>query len=450
MKPDTDRQAIIDESIARYRKILEQMLPDDNATLDQIEKAIEDIGKNVLPDLQEKVANKRSKKCRDNKIDCTCGGKSRYRGMVTKTLFTLHGPLRWTRPTYHCDKCRKGCAPLDVSLGLDKGNTSLGVRDLVAFFVPDTGFVGTTASLRKSRGLDLSASTVERIAVSVGTQLRNVQETDAALHKIDKLPDERTACPRRLYIGADGVMAPMRDAWKKDGSLGKLNCRFGECKTGIVYETFVDKDSGRDSRVSTRSYVATTKSLEAFEPLLGLLAHRAGHHAAKEVVLLGDGAIWIWYMFARLFPGAIQILDFYHACDHLSLVAEAMFGKGTDAGKKWQHERQADLRNNGVSDVIAAIAAWTPSTEDGQEVKRTQEKYFTENADRMRYKTYTEKGYHIGSGVVESSCKHIVAQRVDQAGMHWRQGTADAILALRANKRCTTPVNLKPYLAMAA
>jgi hypothetical protein len=127
-----------------------------------------------------------------------------------------------------------------------------------------------------------------------------------------------------------------------------------------------------------------------------------------------------------------------------------MFGKGTDAGKKWQHERQADLRNNGVSDVIAAIAAWTPSTEDGQEVKRTQEKYFTENADRMRYKTYTEKGYHIGSGVVESSCKHIVAQRVDQAGMHWRQGTADAILALRANKRCTTPVNLKPYLAMAA
>src|SRR5580658_2861320 len=175
MKPDTDRQALIDETVARYRKILEAMLPDDNATLDQIEKAIEGIGKHVLPNLQEKVANKRSKKCRDNKIDCTCGGKARYRGMVMRTLITLHGLLRWTRPTYHCKKCGKGLAPLDASLGLDKGDTTLGVRDLVAFFVPDSDFVGTTESLRKSRGLDLSASTVERIAVSAGTQLRNVQ-----------------------------------------------------------------------------------------------------------------------------------------------------------------------------------------------------------------------------------------------------------------------------------
>jgi hypothetical protein len=450
MKPDTDRQALIDASIARYRKVLEQMLPDDSATLDQIEKAIEDIGKNILPDLQEKVANERSKKCRDNKIDCTCGGKARFRGMVTRTLITLHGLLRWTRPAYHCKKCGKGCAPLDAGLGLDKGDTTLGVRDMVAFFVPDTGFVGTTESLRKSRGLDLSASTVERIAVSVGAQLRKAQETDAALHKADQLPDRRTACPRRLYIGADGVMAPMRDEWKKNGSLGKLNCRFGECKTGIVYETYVDKQTGRDSRVSTRSYVATTKDVEAFEPLLGLLAHRAGHHAAKEIVLLGDGAIWIWYMFARLFPGAIQILDFYHACDHIALVAEAMFGKGTDAGKKWQNERQAELKDNGVSLVIAAITAWMPRTDAGQEIKRTQAKYFTDNAERMRYKTYLEKGYHIGSGVIESSCKHIVVQRLDQAGMHWRQAIADAILALRANKRCTSPVDLKPYLAMAA
>lgn len=450
MKPDPDRQAIIDETVSHYRKILEQMLPDDNATLDQIEKAIEDISKNVLPDLQEKVVNKRSKKYRDNKIKCTCGGQARFRGMVTRTLVTLHGLLRWTRPTYYCNRCGKGCAPLDCSLGLDKADTTLAVRDLVAFFVQDTGFVGTTEALRKSRGLDLSASTVERIAVSVGTKLRSAQEADAALHKADRLPDQRTACPRRLYIGADGVMAPMRDEWKKNGSLGKLNCRFGECKTGVVYETYVDKQTGRDSRVSTRSYIATTKDVEAFEPLLGLLAHRAGHHAAKEVVLLGDGAIWIWYMFARLFPGAIQILDFFHACDHLSLVAEAMFGKGTDAGKKWQKERQAELKGNYVSLVIAAITAWMPSTDTGEEVKRTQTKYFTENAERMRYKTYVEKGYHIGSGVVESTCKHVVTQRVDQAGMHWRTGTADAIIALRANKRCTSPVDLKPYLAMTA
>ena len=77
MKPDPDRQALIDQSIARFRKLLEEQLPDDNATLDQIEQAIDKIGKDILPVLQEKVANKRSKKPRDNKIDCSCGGHAR-------------------------------------------------------------------------------------------------------------------------------------------------------------------------------------------------------------------------------------------------------------------------------------------------------------------------------------------------------------------------------------
>lgn len=449
MKPDPDREALIDESIARYRKLLEEQLPDDNATLDQIEQAIEKIGKGILPDLQEKVTNKRSKKSRDNKIECSCGGWARYRGIVTKTLVTIHGLLEWQRPTYYCSSCGKGCAPLDVSLGLDKADTTLAVRDLVAFLAADAGFVDTTQILRKTRGIDLSPSTVERIAVSVGSQLRKAQAADAVLHKSDQLPDQRTACPRRLYIGADGVMAPMRDEWKKNGSLGKLNCRFGECKSGVVYETYTDK-SGRDSRVSVRSYVATTKDVESFEPLLGLLAHRCGHHAAKEVVVIGDGAVWIWYMFARLFPGAIQILDFYHACEHIAMVAEAMFGKGTETGKKWQKQRQVELRNNGAGLVVAAIEAWIPSTEDGQDVQRTQVKYFTDNAKRMLYKTYAEKGYHIGSGVVEAACKHVVVQRLDQAGMHWRTDTADAIVTLRSNKRSTNPTGLQPYLAMTA
>ncbi len=140
-------------------------------------------------------------------------------------------------------------------------------------------------------------------------------------------------------------------------------------------------------------------------------------------------------MFARQFPGAIQILDFYHACDHVALVAEAIFGTGTEAGKKWQKQRQEELKNNDVKLVIEAIAAWQPKYEQDIEVQRTQTKYFTDNAERMRYKTYIEKGYHIGSGVIEASCKHVVAQRVDQAGMHWPR-----------NSRCNPCVTCKPTI----
>ena len=202
--------------------------------------------------------------------------------------------------------------------------------------------------------------------------------------------------------------------------------------------------------MSTRAYISTTEDVTTFEPLLGMLAHRCGHHAAKEVVVLGDGAPWIWNMFARQFPGSMQILDYYHASEHLGMVSDAMFGKGTEAGKQWQKERQAELKDNAVKSVIAAIASWQPRNQEHRELQRTHVGYFTDNAERMRYKTYLEKGYHIGSGVVEATCKHVVAQRLDQAGMHWRPETADAIITLRADQRSTKSTDLRPHLAMAA
>ena len=107
MNPDPDRQAIIDASVARYRKMLERQLPDDNATLEQIEDAIEEIGKGMLPDLQEKLVNKRGKKSRDNKIACPCGGRARYRSMGTRSLITRHGLLAWSRPVYYCNACQQ-------------------------------------------------------------------------------------------------------------------------------------------------------------------------------------------------------------------------------------------------------------------------------------------------------------------------------------------------------
>jgi hypothetical protein len=295
----------------------------------------------------------------------------------------------------------------------------------------------------------LHPSTIERIAVGVGTSLRAAQTEEATLHHQDRLPDKRTGCPSRLYIGADGVMTPLRDDWKKDGSLGDLTCRYGECKTGVVYQTYRD-EKGRDSRVATRAYVATLQGVEPFEKLLGTLAHRNGHHAAKEIIVLGDGAVWLWLMFARLFPGAIQILDFYHACEHLARVADAIYGKDTDLSRHWQKARQAELKQNRLVDVLKAIAAWKPKSKEGYKIRRAEFGYLRHNAERMRYQTYLEKGYHIGSGVVEAACKHVIARRLDQAGMHWKPDNAEAILTLRAAQLSTSPPDLRPHLRMAA
>lgn len=448
MKRDSDRQAIIDEAVRRYREALEDLLPGENATLDQVETAITEIGHEVFPDLQEKLINERNRKARVNKIDCACGGVTRYRGMCTKTLITVHGLLRLKRPYYHCSSCKKGSFPSEAVLGLDSAETSLAVRQHIASLVPNLSFAETKAVLFKLLKIDVSASTVERVTVSIGSSLRAAQKEEAKAHLEDRLVDKRTATPKRLYIGADGVMTPLREPWRKDGSAGSLNCRYGECKTGVVYETHTDA-KGKDHRVHTRAYTATMEGVETFERLLGTLAHRCGHHAAKEVVVLGDGAPWIWFMFGRLFPTAIQILDFYHACDHIKKVADAIHGKDIAAGREWQKLRQAELKDDNVKGVIQAITAWKPRKHENREIRRIEIGYFTENAERMRYKTFSMKGYHIGSGVVEASCKHVVTQRLDQAGMHWRSETAEAMVTLRAAHLSTSPTCLEPHLGIA-
>ena len=449
MKNDPDRQALIESVMERFKKKLEQEMPDDNATLDQIEDAVDRIGKEILGDLQEKLTNQRAKKPRNNQIDCACGGRARYRNMDTKVLVTRHGLLRWVRPYYYCASCHSGLAPLDASLGLDRGETTTKIREWAAFLAPNLGFELSADTLLRLRDVDLSAATIERIAVGAGTKLWAAHQEEALLHHQDRLPDRRTPCPRRLYIGADGVMTPLRDAWKKDGSLGELGCRYGECKTGVVYETFRDKN-GRDSRVKTRAYTATLEGVETFELRLGALAHCCGHHAAKEVIVLGDGAPWIWLMFGRQFPGAIQILDFYHACEHLGKVGDAMYGKDTDLSRQWQKARQAQLKADQVDAVVQTIADWQPESEAHQEIRRIEMGYFTDNAERMRYGTYLAKGYHIGSGIVEATCKHVVAARLDQAGMHWRAATAEAIVTLRAAQLSTYPPDVRPHLRMVA
>jgi hypothetical protein len=290
-------------------------------------------------------------------------------------------------------------------------------------------------------GVFLSPATLERLSVAMGQSLSEEQKQKAQDHRNARLPQPAIKPIRRLYVGMDGTFVPLRDAWQRDGSQGKLRCRFGECKIGVVYQTHQDRQ-GKDKGVQLSDYVATLGGVEVLEPLLGTLAHQQGHHAAKEVVVLGDGAPWIWQVAAKQFPGAVQIVDFFHACDHLSAYAEARFGKGSPEGQVWQKARQEQLKSGQWEQVLLAIRQWRPSNEAKRKVRKDTYLYFTTNAQRMRYQTFLEKGYHIGSGVIEAGCKHIIGQRLDQAGMHWRPESAEAIATLRAAQLSSHPPDM--------
>jgi hypothetical protein len=450
--PETPaRKALIDQALAEYRQRLETELPDDTATLDEIETAVAKIQQEISRDLQRRLVDERTQTARDNRLPCACGNHARFRDYQQRGVVTRHGEIAFVRPYYHCDSCGQGFAPLDRQLGLDAGNSTTQVRLWLAELAAHADFVDAATRLSHFTAVTVAAATVERTAVHIGTALRQAQRQRAQEHQAGRLPVPAVQ-PQRLYLGLDGAMLPVREPWKRDGSAGELDCHFSECKLGVVYEA-IPGEKG-DVGVRQRAYVATLAGVEEFGPLFGALAHEQGQHLAKERVGIGDGAPWIWQALAKQCPGLVEIVDFWHASEHLWAVANAIFGapspEAHPEAKAWVAARQEELKRDQVKAVLRAIAAWKPHTTALRKLRHTQFRYFRHNAERMRYGSFLKRGYHIGSGVVEAGCRQVICQRLDQAGMHWRAENAEAILALRAAFLSTHPPDLRPHCAMPA
>ncbi len=443
----SDRNRLIEDLVARYRKLLEQQLPRTPQQIDQIEQTVEEIGRKTQQELERHLIDQQQPPP-DNRASCPrCGATARFRKFEERSLITCHGEHSFRRRYFYCAACEKGFAPLDLALGLDSAATTPTLRGHLARLAVWEPFEEAAATLAMLTGVLVSDTTLERTAVSVGQALETAQQERAQLHHQGRLP-EGSGRPQRLYVSMDGVMVPLRNPWRRDGSLGKLTCRWGECKVGVVYEVRPGADGHLHAHQAV--YTATLSSVETFEPLIATLAHERGHHFAREVIVLGDGAAWIWRIAAAQFPWAIEIIDFCHASQHLWKIAEAQFGRQSPAALAWVEQRKTELLKDEVTAVLEAIAAWKPTSGEGQKLKQTEYDYFAGNAERMRYGSFRRKGYQIASGVVESACKHVVASRLDQAGMHWRQGTAEAVVRLRAAVRSTPTVDLRPYCHLAA
>jgi hypothetical protein len=444
----SEREQLIAEMVERYRQLLEHNVARDPQTLEEIEGTVEHVSQQLERELQQRLLEQQENLPQrpENQARCSCGAMARFRERRARVLVTRHAELWFWRRYYHCQRCRRGFAPLDEQLGLDGSGYTLQVRVWSALLGAHLPFAQAAIALEQLTGVKLGSSTIERLTVTVGKSLRKREVTTAQQHRLGQLrqPEHR---PRRLYIGMDGKMVPLREAWKRDGSSGELVCRWGECKTGVVYEAHAGPTG--DQGVSRKSYIATLSDAKPFGLLLATVAHQRGVHQAREVAVLGDGAAWIWQLAATHFPEALQIVDFYHASQHLWDLANERFGPESQSGKEWVVARQAELKADRVEAVVRAILSWKPRKQERQRLRKTTAQYFRVNQERMRYGSFLQRGYHIGSGVVEASCKHVVGARLDQAGMHWRQPSADAVVALRAALLSSQPPDLRAYCSLA-
>jgi hypothetical protein len=160
-------------------------------------------------------------------------------------------------------------------------------------------------------------------------------------------------------------------------------------------------------------------------------AIRRGIASARVVVFLGDGAVWVWKLARINFPQAVCILDYYHACEHLTLLTDALYGEGSAGAKKRYRQWRKALLKDGIAKIIAQAQADLPTRPQWRKLAKKQITYFERNRSRMGYQTFRQAGYFIGSGVVEAGCKTVVGQRLKQSGMLWSRTGACHLLMVR-------------------
>jgi hypothetical protein len=180
------------------------------------------------------------------------------------------------------------------------------------------------------------------------------------------------------------------------------------------------------------TYVISFEGVEAFARYVYLEAARRGLDEAEEVIVLGDGADWIWNHIADLCDTPVEILDFYHASKHVEDAAKALYGEDTPETEEWKVQRCAELLEEGPDKMLTSL--WQAAGEATAEARKAVVKeirYFTKRTHLMHYPELRTAGYHIGSGSVESACKRLIGARLKQGGMIWTRDGAQAMAHVR-------------------
>ena len=371
------------------------------------------------------------------RIDCGHGHQAEFVGNRDKNLDTVLGRVRVPRAYYHCPACHRGVVPRDRELGVEGRSLSPGLRRMVARAAAVEPFGGAASLLADLAGVRLSTKRVERSAEADGQAAAIVlaEQSRAILSGA-----VRVLAPAKdadmLYIEVDGTGVPVVPAAATDragkGEDGRARTR--EVKLACLFTQTKTDEDGRPVRdPATCSYVHTLDPVEAFTTLVHAEARRRGADHTRQLVFLGDGALWIWNMANKILPEATQIVDIYHAREHVNDLARQLAPVLGDAQPAWLADRLEDLDHGDIEAFVAATRA-LPLTSADRKQADTALDYFIKNAQRMRYDVYRAKGMFVGSGVVEAGCKTVVGRRLKLSGMRWNTPGATGILTLRCHR----------------
>jgi hypothetical protein len=366
---------------------------------------------------------------------CPCGQQAHYRERRSKPVLSVVGLVEVLRPYYLCEHCGVGQFPVDVELDIENTEFSPGVRRMQGIVGQEAPFDHGREQMKVLAGLEVTTKSVERTAEAIGADIAQREQAEIQKALQLELPVVAGEPIRVLYVQMDGTGVPVvkKETVGRQGKTEGQPAHTREVKLGCVFtQTTWDKEGFPIRDPDSTTYTGAIESAEEFGRRLYAEAHGRGWSRALQKVVLGDGAEWIWNLVALHFPGAIQIVDLYHARQHLWEVARKRYPNNQGTQKAWMKIHQKRLLDQGkIEKLVAALHSMESANPEIAEKIRTEADYFERNAERMRYPKFRRQHLFVGSGVIEAGCKTVVASRLKRSGMFWTVRGANAILTLR-------------------
>jgi hypothetical protein len=367
-------------------------------------------------------------------LPCACGHRAHYRELRSKPVLTAVGSVKVSRPYYLCSHCHTGQFPADADLDIENADFSPGVRRMQAMVGQDAPFDHGRQQMKLLADLEVTTKSVERTAEAIGADIA-ARERDE-IHRAAQLdlPIVMGKPIPVVYIQLDGTGVPVvkKETVGRAGKTEGQPAHTREAKLGCVFtQTTWDPEGYAIRDPGSTTYVAAIEAADGFGLRLYLEACKRDWSHAEKKVVLGDGAEWIWNIAAQHFPGAIQIVDLFHARQHLWELARKLHPNQEPEQQRWMMIHQNLLDEGKIEDLVAALRSIDSSNSELAEKVRIEAGYFENHAERMRYPEFRRQHLFVGSGAIEAGCKTVIGSRCKQSGMFWTVRGANAILALR-------------------
>ena len=323
---------------------------------------------------------------------------------VERHVDTTEGYVGYDRMRYKCHECGKGYYPLDLSLELSsRSRMSRRKERLLAHLAARLPYEEAKVVYEELSYQKTGSMTIHRTAQALGQKLRQTP------------PGMMLGAQKgKRHATADGAMIHIRgEGWK-------------EALVGAVY----DVDESREATQIV--YAARLGNREALGYDLYHLAGQPESEASRKMAFVADGANWLDEIRDLQFPYATRIVDEWHAEEYLWGLSNEFYEQGTGKAQEWAKGKVRLLKRNKQQCLKRAFCSMEPKTKKQREILTDTKRYFKNHGHQMNYPLYKRMGFHVGSGVAEGACKHVIQSRFKRAGMRWSRPGAENLLALRS------------------